>query len=239
MTELKTYDSFESLSDRIYTPSFQRNINREVVNNIKKYIYERQELNLHLCIGVLDLCKFGSQLFVMNGQHRLKALEEYYKETNKDVKFHAIIYTVYDSNEMESIFKLLNSGLAVPDYIISPPEGKKELLSKIELWLRELPLTRIASGTKVIRPNIDLTKFMNYLTDSEWLIQTNTFEEFKIIFWKINHKIRKNKNHDSWKKKLGVTDNMLNKIADLCQNYEGDKIFIGLYKDYSALDQLL
>src|SRR5438132_13860642 len=143
MSEVKTYNSYEDIEDKIYVPSFQRDLNLELVADIKKYIYERYKQKLHLCIGVLDFCKYNAQLFVVNGQHRVKALEEFYKETGNEIKFHAIIYTVTSQEEMQEIFKLLNSGLKVPDFILNLPTDKQKLIRKINKFILELSLTKI------------------------------------------------------------------------------------------------
>lgn len=239
MTETKKYNSYEEIENKLHLPSFQRDINRNVVDEIKEYIKSRRKENLDLTIGVIDLCKLNGQLFCIDGQHRIKALEELYNETKKDIPFYCIIYTVSSKEEMEEIFKIRNYNIPLPDFIISPPIGKQDLIREISRFMMDLPLTKIGkSGSKTRRPNIDLNRFMDFLTDSELLNQCQIIEDFTAVFWKINEKIRKNRNKEDFLKTHNISENMLKTIEDKCSNYEC-KIFIGLYTDYSKFDDLL
>jgi hypothetical protein len=240
MTETKKYNSYEEIENKLYIPSFQRDINRNVVNEIKEYIKSRLEKNLDLTIGVIDLCKFNAQLFCIDGQHRIKALEELYIETKKDIPFHCIIYTISTKEEMEEIFKLRNYNIPVPHFIMFPPTGKQELIREINKFMwDDLPLIKMPrSGSKIYRPYIDLNRFMEYLTDSELLNQCEKIEDFITIFWKINEKIRRNKNKEEFKKNHNISNKMLETIKDKCSDYDKN-LFIGLYTDYSKFDDLL
>ena len=156
------------------------------------------------------------KLFVVDGRHRIKSLEENYKETNIDTIFYTIIYTVTCQEEMETIFKIRNSGTPVPEFILNPPEGKGPLLKEIHIFMRSLPLIKISKpGTKINRPNINLTNFMEYIVESQYLNECTNIEEFVKIFWKINKKIKKKKRDENWKKKLNITENMLEIISHI------------------------
>lgn len=236
--EIKKYYSYEDIQNRIYIPSFQRDLNLEIVNNIKQYIIDQQTKNLPICIGVIDLCKCGDgQLYVTDGRHRLAALELFYNETKIDVEFYAIIYTVSSFEEMKKIFILRNSGLPVPEFILNPPLGKKELVKEINMFMLTLPLVKIPTpGSKTNKPTINLTKFMEYLIDSKYLELINTLDEFIFIFWSINEKIKQKKKNETWRKKFKVTESMLEKISEKCTD---KKIYLGLLSNYADFDDYL
>lgn len=232
--EVKKFTSYEEIVNKIHLPSFQRDLNFEVVQNITTYILTRSKLNLECNLGVIDLCKFNNQLFLIDGRHRLKAIENAYLE-KKHITFYAIIYTVSTQEEMLNIFVIRNSGTAVPDFILHPPDGKGQLLREINSYLRELPLVKIPKpGSKVNRPHLNLTAFMEYLSDSEFLIEINTKDEFVELFNKVNKKLRKKVRDEAWQKKYGITENMLEIVLK-----EEDSMCIGLCKSYTLLDDLL
>jgi len=59
----------------------------EIVNNIKDYISKCYENNYQVRIGVIDLCKLNSNLYVIDGNHHLNSIKEYYEETGNDIRF--------------------------------------------------------------------------------------------------------------------------------------------------------
>lgn len=238
--EIKKFVSYDEIAEKIYTPSFQRELNPEVVSSIKEYIYDRQKQDLDIQIGVMDLCKFNGQLFSVDGRHRLKALEEFYTETKKNITFYAIVYTVSSQEEMEEIFKIRNSGIPVPDFILNPPLGKGPLLKQINSYLRELPIVKISKpGSKANRPSVDLALFMEYLTESELLEICTDLNSFIENFLKINRKIGKKTRDENWIKKMKITDTMLETIQDKFKNSEVAPIYVGLYKSYGEIDDLI
>ena len=162
--------------------------------------------------------------------------EELYNENGQEIKFHCIIYTISTQEEMEEIFKLRNYSRPVPDFILSPPLGKQQLIREINRFMMELPLTKLPKpGSNVNRPHINIAVFMKYLTDSELLNQCQTLHDFSIKFWEINEKIRKNSLPEDYRKKHKITSNML----EIINKNTSPKIFIGLCTDYSRFDDLL
>lgn len=236
--EIKTFNSYEEIQEKIYIPSFQRDLNEEIVNNIKDYISECYNNNISICIGVIDLCKLNSNLYLIDGQHRFSAIKKFYEETGNDIRFHCIIYTVKSFEEMTEIFKLRNYSLPVPDFIINPPKDKGPLLREIQTYLFNLgSIFKIKSKRdKINRPYIDLHKFMEYITDSVILTKSENIEEFKKYFWQINKIIKKKQKSQTWIEKNKITEHMLEIIKEKSQE---DLIYIGLYKNYQEFDDWL
>lgn len=237
--EIKIFESFQQLDEKIYKPSFQRDIDLNRVQSIKEYICERKLKEAMICLGCIDLCKFNGDLYCIDGQHRLLAYEHLYRENNLDIDIYAIVYTVVSIEEMKEIFIIRNMGVPVPDYITNPPVGKGELLKSISNYLLDVPLFTMGNGkSRIDRPQVNLPKFMDYLIDSSLLRSCDSLEEFIELFIAINAKLKLKRYDSAFRKKLQVTDSMVAKIIDKCSKFSFP-VYMGMYKDYSEFDNFI
>jgi hypothetical protein len=231
--EVKKYNSYEEIENKIVPSSFQRGIILSAVREIKDYLRTTPLPR----IGVIDLAKYNGQLYCIDGNHRLTALKEMY-ESSIIRPFFCIIYTVNSIEEMESIFKIRNHSQPIPNFIIHPPEDKGLLLRLIFNFLQDKPLVKnVAQGTKCNRPFINVNKFMEYVEDSQHLPSWENLSQFEEFFFHINEKIRRLSLSEDWRKRHKVTENMLTTITEKCTN-SPYKIYIGLYSNYDDFDSM-
>jgi hypothetical protein len=232
MTEVKKYNSYEEIKDKIFPPSFQRDIIRVNVEGIKHYLLS----TVSPCIGVIDLARFNGKLYCIDGNHRLTSLKELY-EQNIIRHFFCIIYLVNSMEEMRNIFQIRNHTQPIPDFILHPPQDKGVLLRNIQEFLTNIPLIKhVPQGSKCNRPFINIYKFISYIETCHHLQKWETLNDFSNFFFDVNEKIRRQTWNDTWLKKNKISDNMLNTIKEKCINYEKGEIYIGLYTNYEDFD---
>lgn len=165
---VKRYGSFNELPYTIYRPSIQRAIMEDSVVEMRQHIREMHDIGRTPIFGVIDVCILNDTAYVVDGQHRLKALEEEWKATRTAIPFYVMEYIIENKLQLEFIFVTRNKGIAVPSYILSDEiEGKKrELLKEIQSRISRRPLFVSTSGRSAYRPRVCIGEFMEQLTRS-------------------------------------------------------------------------
>lgn len=222
------YTSFAEVKGSIHRPSLQRDIDPKRIKEMREHIHERVKAGGEPYFGAIDLCYFEEKLWVNDGQHRLKALEEEY-ENGSIVPFNAVIYYVDSREEMATIFRVRNKGVPVPDYILKPPKDAAHgrLLRSIESWVN----TKAFFGNKHNRPNINTKVFMDHLAESKLITHVGDLKHFQTIFEAANNNIKQQSESRAYCDNMGITQNMLSKCKE-------KGIYIGLDKNMHWLDNM-
>jgi len=221
--ELKQYLSYGHILDQINRPSIQRSIDQTRVDAMKKHILERKLKDLEPIFGCIILVKMNSELYVIDGQHRLTALEQVYKEKKINVIINCMIYHVNSNGEMKEIFETLNMGVPVPEFIISCHD-KRKLLEEIDSYLAKTG--GLFDRYKTNRPVINIPKFVEALAHSKLFTHINNLQDFKTILAEINHLTMEKYSYEHNCKRDGVSSNMRIKCSE-------KDLWIGLDKNYS------
>ena len=181
--EIRRYLSYNDIEGRVDVPSIQRSLDQGRVVKIRNHIERQFSNNKEPIFGAIDLCQLDGRYYVIDGQHRLRALEEDYRATSRRIPFNCVIYHIQSQEEMKDIFVVRNEGVPVPDWVINPPR-RIQLLREIENWVKIIPCFKNTANTK--RPYININDFMNRLSRSKLFGLVNTLPEFQQIFKKIN-----------------------------------------------------
>lgn len=235
------FPSYDSIKDRIEILSFQRNINKNVVENIKNHILNYRLQNLTPILSVIDIGSYQGKYYIIDGQHRLLAIKELF-DSQIIISFNCLIYNCQNYNDMKEIFILRNSGLEVPNYILFPPTNKESLLIEIKDYIRLLMTIKkekifreLSSKNKRInRPYIDINIFMNFISNSEFLIDIHKIEDFIIKFNLVNEHIKKVCClKGDFKTIHNPSDSMIRECTETLNG-----IFIGLLKNYNIFEEI-
>lgn len=213
------HKSIEFLKNRVIIPKFQRSEDRTRVENIKIYISKKRLENKAPCLGTIDLCYFNEDYYVIDGQHRIKALIEDFEESNSSVPFAVIIYNVKTVEEMKEIFQTRNLGFPVPDYILNAKDDRISLIKECEAELSKMPLFQNCRNCN--RPSVKIPVFMEYLTQSKFWPNIKNIWQFIDIVNKLNKQIQEFYTPTSTWSRNKITDPMWQKARK-------NNIYIGL-----------
>ncbi len=218
------HNNYGEISKEVISPSIQRDINENHVMEIREHISQIYK-ELQPILGVIDIVNLENKFYVIDGQHRLKALKDEYEENGKSIPFYVIYYNVDNYEDLEEIFKLRNRNMNIPDYIKDRDNPNRELLKRIEKWLSG---KSVIFNNNIIRPNINLWKFMNNFSTSPLLnsilenTNSNKLDLFKDIFEKENTNIKRESLTTNWCKKNKVShDQKMYKTCIDCGIYLG------------------
>ncbi len=218
MNSLKIYESYEEIKNKIHTPSIQRDLILEHVKTLRSHINIRSLENKEPIFGALDFAELNNILYVVDGQHRLKALEEEFIQNNRKVKIYAIVYKVNTLQEIKEIFIIRNKGIPIPEFLVTETSDVKiDLLKEIYNEVLSKPGFDLK---KKIRPHVNIDNFIDSLSKSDMLGILTSLNDFKIVLAKINEDCRQNSDNKKYLSKHGVSESMLKKFKEW-GNYVG------------------
>lgn len=89
---------------------YQRMLNDDHVNNLYKAYNSKKNIFVH---DGFKLANFNNKFYLIDGQHRLKALEKLNQTKTKNLRVLITIYTVKNISELQQLFKELNNGIPI------------------------------------------------------------------------------------------------------------------------------
>lgn len=106
----------------IQQPSIQRPVSQSRVTDIVSGLREKEKKSGNIIqVGVLHIAYCKGVRYILDGQHRLRA----YQELNKPNTIRIQNWYVNDVDEMEQLFKEINSNVPLEAYIFNPDKEYK------------------------------------------------------------------------------------------------------------------
>jgi hypothetical protein len=155
---LETYTLERLVSLNLLTPELQRTIDDEVVQDIVEYQTQRfQKYRSFLFTGVIVAAQIGARMFLVDGQHRLRAMQRLYL-SQPDYKIAVLIVSVNEQFSMQELFVMLNKSKPVPDYIIETTTNlqQRAILDEFVLLFKRDFKAFLSKSKHPHRPNINL-----------------------------------------------------------------------------------
>ena len=224
--EIRKFQSYAELSHRINIPSMQRSLIEKHVRDMENHIFDRASRHLSPIFGAIDLADLNGNYYVIDGQHRLAAIESQYSKFNKVIPIIAVIYHVQSKEEMIEIFTTRNKGIPVPDFITNPSDDKTLVLKKIQAYIETLPGFDYRQKK---RPYVNITEFMTNLRGSKMLSLIENEQQFRDIFVWINDSNYTRCMNPNMRKSYGISEHMVK----LCTSWN---IWIGVDKNMPWFD---
>ena len=223
---IKVLKTSELINDfHIVIPEIQRIIEINKVNDIVMYqldeLKKKKKTNL---LGVLSLNMIEDKYYLIDGQHRFRALKKLYEEYSHNIEIFIEIVNIENSAELKENYFILNKNTQLPELL--DIENDKSLLKELmEYFQEKYPDIWSNKSTRIYRPFINFNYFQETL---HYLIN-----EIKILDSKKLIKLIEDKNEDlkSWDRQIfkGITDSQYEKAIKW-------KFYLGLYT-YSSNDK--
>jgi len=126
-TDIEVYKTSDFLKLDIEKPEIQRILEHNKVRDIIDYQlnfnkkYGRFNFNVS---GLINLHKLDKKLFLVDGQHRFKALEKLYNNYSHDVSFFVEIVRVDSLEELKENYSMINKNTPLPEFSYFSLEDK-------------------------------------------------------------------------------------------------------------------
>jgi hypothetical protein len=228
------FKDWSEIDGKVFIPSIQRDLMPTQVDKMKTHIIQRKSVQKEPIFGAIDIVNFNNKLYCIDGQHRLKALEDTYKINNISVAFTCMIYTADTAEELQLIFKTRNMGIPLPDFLLNTDNNKKELLKEIQ---REISVKKGFETSKANRPYINITIYMNNISNSKIIESLTSIDDFRRLYDYINAANKVLVADIKYRKKLKITDNMVQKWYEF-DNYHGIDLNFPYYSSENYLSTL-
>ena len=228
----KKFNSCLELESNLYIPSIQRDIIPSHVQDMRNHIQEYAKLGKEPIFSSVDIVVLDSKYYIVDGQHRISAIRKEYEENKLLVPIHSLLYIVENEEELEKIFRIKNSNIPIPEFILCVKEHKKELLKSISSFLVKT-YPEIFKTDKHTRPYINLNVFIEHFRQSKIFVYIETLEQFKDVFQMMNQQCytKISTMIEKSKKKYGISERML-------KFWTESSVYIGYSKDFDFLEEL-
>jgi hypothetical protein len=228
----KKFNSCLELESNLYIPSIQRDIIPQHVQEMRNHIQDYAKKGKEPIFSSVDIAILDSRYYVIDGQHRISAIQKEYEENKLLIPIHSLLYVIENEEELEELFRLKNSNVPVPDFILSVKETKKELLKHITSYL----LTSYPGIFKTDaqnRPYININTFIENFRVSKIFTYIETKEQFVEVFnvmnqfcySKISTMVEKQKN------RYKISPRMLSTWAE-------NSIYVGYSNNFEFLEEI-
>jgi len=209
----------------IIVPEIQRIIDISKVNEIIEYqLRELKEKNRTNFLGVLSLNHLEEKYYLIDGQHRYRALKKMYEDYSHDIEIFAEIIDIESKVELKNNYIILNKNTQLPE-LLEIDSDKSILKESMDYFQEKYPEVWSNKSVRGYRPFINFNYFQETI---DYLIN-----ELKIIDSKnlIKYIEDKNDYFKTWNRDRfsGITETQYEKAVKW-------KFYLGLYS-YSSNDK--
>ena len=224
---------------KIETPSIQRELDPESVNQLENDIKSKAEVNGYYDFGIFEMAELQGILNLCNGQHRYQVLKNIVEKCNPGViSVQVRIKGVHNESELNEYWKICNASqpqaiFQNSDQQIMINQLKKHLLGKYPKF--------ISKGKNPHKPNLNLEHLINHLQDNLILNQLQLTHKTHLIelVEELNNYYQKNRyNEEKWTQwkiraeaKRWKTKTEKKETTHL--------LFLGIWPDYEWIDRLI
>ena len=213
-SEHRKYDSWPLFGPYIHIPSMQRPLDHNRVNEMSKYIDIQVRQGKEPYFGTIVLCQLDGKYNVVDGQHRVRALEKHYTETKFAIPIHVHVYGVESEAEMRNVYWVINKGVPLPDFLRDESADEKRVRIFREIHGHMLTNCKMIKNGTTKRPFICITDFVNKLWHSKIWPYISSLSHFIEIFNRVNEDYTRRSLESKWMKDYGVTDGILAKCRE-------------------------
>lgn len=173
----------------IIVPEFQRIIDKNKVNEIVNFQLEHHKSKGYYCLlGSIILCynKVSKSYYLLDGQHRYKAIKILYNEYSHIVDFHIQIIDILDNADIQIYFDIINKNTELP--CIKFNEIDKGILQNVMDYFNNNYPDLWSKTSRARRPKIYYNYFMEacqYLIEKLKIVNSkdiiDIIENFNIV----------------------------------------------------------
>jgi hypothetical protein len=158
--ELFQFNAYSDIPE-LCRPSVQRDLDPHRIGPIKDYIKSKLNEGKTVILGALILAEYNGIIYLIDGQHRHKAIKELYEESKISVCICAVKYKLSDKSDLIDMFKTVNNGVPVPQFLLHDPES--EGTEKLKRIMQILNIRKGFDSKFKNRPNVNINDFMEEL----------------------------------------------------------------------------
>lgn len=215
---IKLVKTNELLKMELKKPNIQRILVKKKIDDILnyqlKYLKENDRTNF---IGVLTInyCLSNNNYYLIDGQHRYKAILILYENHSHNLDIFIEIITVKDFDELKDNYNIINNSTPLPEFSI---EVDNTILEESLNIFQDRYLNIWSKTSKCRRPHI----YFNYFQESlAYIIEKLNIKNSKILV-----DIIENYNKELEYKGINDFNNISNKQFELAKKWN---FYLGLY----------
>ena len=216
----------------IKKPEIQRIIDNQKVDDIVKaqleFYSEKNYFNFNCC-SPLNIHFLNDNYWLIDGQHRFKALEDLFYNHKHNILVYVLFIFVDNRKDLENNYEMINKNTPLPDFSLFPHINEnipknvaynfKKKYSNEKIW---------SSNINHRRPKINYNKLQETLAFLTLKLKIEDTKYLERLITNLNYKLSK-QNDDFFLNKLDCNENMI----ETARKYN---MFLGLFKNNNNND---
>ena len=222
-TELKSLFTTDINALNIEKPEIQRIIDNIKVDNIVNFqldFYKKYNCFNFTASGPINIHKLSDKYLLVDGQHRLAAIEKLYKQHSHNIENYVLIVHINSIEELEYNYDMINQNTPLPDFSNFQKVDKTIHESVLHYFQNEYPKIW-SKNSRARRPHIFFNHFQTALVFICEHANIKNHDILKNILLDYNEKLSK-WSPDVFKQKCNVNNNQY----ELAKEYG---IYFGLF----------
>lgn len=218
-TSLRLISTSELNQFNLLKPDIQRIVDVYKVDDLIKFQLEFKKRTGYFNFtssGPINIHRWNDKYFLIDGQHRIEALEKLLLEYKHDIQFHILIVEVDTVSELEFNYKMINMNTPIPDFTRFK-NIDKNIPETVANYFHKTYPAMWSTKSRIIRPQMYFTYFqeaLGYICDKA---NIKTVDHLQKIITEYNNMLGKQD-----KKTFKVSDNIYSKA-------EKTGFYLGLY----------
>jgi len=218
-------------------PYFQRPVDDERVKDIVEHYQSKLKVNIFEFISPLIVAKYEEMLYIIDGQHRLKAIEHLFghdEKFNEDKKIPLVVIPAKSMEHIEELFQTLNKLLPLSDVYKLEDKNKKKIIVETSTHFFK-KYKGIFTSKKSRRPFINKNEFENYLLNNDVIEDLDIIDSSNDLIFALEklNIFYKNQPYDYFPKKGQVN---FNSIVKKIEKKGG--LYFGLFPKFEWIKHL-
>ena len=169
---LLTISSSQIKDLNISTPECQRAIDSEQVNKIVSYqVQHYNNYSSFFFTNPIHLAEFEGKIYILDGQHRIKAIQRLRCICKTDFDIHIVYVYVNSLKELEDYYIAINQNKPVP--LPSNMDEWKQFTRHIDQYLQQNYSIYFSKSQRPVAPNFNKENLLQYIDENNIAKQIN------------------------------------------------------------------
>ena len=233
--------SAKNLLKLINIPDIQRELDLRHAEKLKENQMKRFKKMGSFDFGILDVCICDDNLYLINGQHRYKVLQDLLQKDEprfESIPIYILVRSVKNTKELNQLWTAVNN--SKPMALCKNIENQA-FCSRLRKYLQLNYPKYLVTSARPSRPHLNLDLLQNKLVDIKFFEQFPKLGDVDLIREiEALNRFYVMTTYETWKSwNIKQFDRLIGKCNDKLNAGAVKQLYIGMYNNYEWLDRIV
>ena len=225
----------------INIPDIQRELDSKHVQELKENQMNRYREKGSFDFGILDVCICDETLYLLNGQHRYKVIQDLVKENvdiYSSIPIYILLRSVENNNELNKLWSAVNNSKPIT---LCKNIENQAFCSKLRKYLQVNYEKYLVTSARPSRPHLNLDLLQQKLIECKFFEKFSACTEIDLIREIENlNRFYIMTTNETWKTwNIKQIDRLINRCNDKLNAGAHKSFYIGIYNNYEWIDRIM